>query len=203
MPTQRGHVEEVFLSRELGGLVLRPLEGGRTELGLYNDGGVDMIDPTEMVRRNWFIAMLQHAFVHQLEVSISYPSDTERNVTVVALVTSAPTKPATATAVTKGLVKEIELTPSGGYVEMDGKTTVFGMPTIGGGVFGHHRFVIYETDGTIRTTTEESNERSRVVALLQQALADGLEVSITHTEEPDAVFKKTAAIIRVTLHAKE
>jgi hypothetical protein len=37
---------------------------------LYKDGDATMIDPTEMVRRNWMIGLLQLALTEKLQVSI-------------------------------------------------------------------------------------------------------------------------------------
>jgi hypothetical protein len=51
---------------------------------LYNDGDATMIDPTEMVRRNWFIGLLQRALAEQLPVTILH-NDTDFRVRGVVL----------------------------------------------------------------------------------------------------------------------
>jgi hypothetical protein len=45
---------------------------------LYSDGDATMIDPTEMVRRNWLIGLLQRALADTLEVTILHHDDDHR-----------------------------------------------------------------------------------------------------------------------------
>jgi hypothetical protein len=72
MPKQTGFVDEIKLSRVRGHVKLRP---SGDIFQLYWDHDVDMIDPTEMVRRNWMIGLLQQAAVHQGEVDVEYADD--------------------------------------------------------------------------------------------------------------------------------
>src|SRR5262245_20955528 len=44
---------------------------------LYNDGDVSMIDPTEMVRRNWMIGLLERALTEKLQASIIAESEAQ------------------------------------------------------------------------------------------------------------------------------
>jgi hypothetical protein len=55
--------------------------------------------------------------------------------------------------------------------------------------------LIYTSEGTVHA--EESHRRTRVVAVLRQALAEGLPITVSYATKPDAV------IYRTTLHAKE
>jgi hypothetical protein len=42
------------------------------EFILYDDGAATMIDPTEMVKRNWMIGLLQRAAGTDMEVTIAH-----------------------------------------------------------------------------------------------------------------------------------
>jgi hypothetical protein len=190
MPKQTGFVDEIKLSRERGHVKLRP---SGDIFQLYWDHDVDMIDPTEMVRRNWLIGLLQQAAVHQVEVDVEYANDKDANVLVVFLHASPKTH-APGRGIKRGLVKQIEVTPEKGLVTIHGSSHL---------IIGSepperpkdHELLIYTSEGTVHA--EESHRRTRVVAVLRQALAEGLPVSVSYATKPEAV------IYRATVHAKE
>jgi hypothetical protein len=192
MPKQTGIVEEIKLSRERGHVKLSP---SGDYFQLYWDHDVDIIDPTEMVRRNWMIGLLQQAAVHHGEVDVEYTNDKDATVLVVFL-KATPEKPPPAGMITRGSVKRVEITPEKGLV------TIFGMsrPALGPQPpreQADHDLLIYTSEGAGLVHAEESHRRTRIVALLRQALAEGLSVSVTHADAPNAVIRRT------TLHAKE
>jgi hypothetical protein len=192
MPKQTGIVDELKLSREMGTVKLKPSAG---TFILYWDHEVDTIDPTEMVRRNWMIGLLQQAAVHQGEVEIEYTNDTDAAVLAVYLHATAKKLPHPG-MITRGLVKRVELTPERGQVTIFGTSRpILGQPPPERPE--DHDLSIYRSEDFGLVHIEESHRRTRVVAVLRQALAEGLSVSVTHANEPDA------AIFRVTLHAKE
>lgn len=198
MPEIRGIVEELVISREVGKFRIKPSATGPEDTFiLYEDTDVDMIDPTEMVRRNWMIGLLQQSLTRGLEMTVIFPSETDSRVEYVIL-HSTVSKKTLALNITKGTVKGIELSPEKGSVTIHGTTgfmTPDGPTTIIGSL-ADYDFLIYAA-GSGAIHAEESNRRNRVVGLLRQALADSLEVSVTHAPGPNAV------IFRAILHAKE
>src|SRR5512132_250811 len=122
MPEIRGVVEELVISREVGKFRIKPSAAGPEDtLILYEDTGVDMIDPTEMVRRNWMIGLLQQSLTRGLEMTVIFPSETDSRVEYVIL-HSTVSKKTPALNITKGTVKEIELSPEKGSVTIHGTT---------------------------------------------------------------------------------
>ena len=193
MPTERGTVEALMLSRIAGKVDLRLPGGSLPEtFWLYmDDSDVDVIDPTEMVRRNWMIGLLQQAAVHRLEVSIDHSSETDAMVDMVTLHAPAR-KPTLGLLVwTTGTVKRIKFESEKGVVTVHGSLGPAFEPS-------DHDFLIYDDEKRIgAVSAEESSRRSRIVGILRQALADGLEVSVIHgtgSQNP---------IIGAVLHAKE
>jgi hypothetical protein len=195
MPEIRGTVEDLVISRELGRFMLRPTKPGfsATQI-LYKDAGVDMIDPTEMVRRNWMIGLLQQSLTHGLEVTVV---SHKLKVQSVTLHTGVMKKLPSAVKTTKGIVKKIRILTRKGLVTIHGATTA----SLGQSP-SHSRaetrdFLIYADDaGGAAIHREESYRRNRVIGLLRQALADGLEVSVMHADKP------VPLIATVVLHAK-
>ena len=84
MGTLRGTVEDLMISREMGRFMLRTPAGfGAAVLVLYRDTGVDAVDPTEMVRRNWMVGLLQQSLTRGMEVTVDYgPKITVQSVTL-------------------------------------------------------------------------------------------------------------------------
>jgi len=198
MASTRGVVENLFLGRDEGKVSLLPPTGGSEVFILYEDYEVDMIDPTEMVRRNWMIGLLQQSLTRGLEVTVIFPSETDSRVEFVFLHSTVSKKPPVF-KITKGTVKRIELIPEKGFVTIHGTTGFMGPegPTTTIGSLADYDFLIYASEGAGVIRAEESNRRNRVVGLLRQALANGLDVSVTHGPEPNAL------IFRAILHAKE
>lgn len=194
MPTTRGVVENLLLGRDAGKVKVIPPTGGSEEFILYDDFEADTIDPTEMVRRNWMIGLLQQAAVHGGEVSIYHPSETDARVDFVEL--HATKKFPAAGRITDGTVKEIEVRPDKAFVTIFG-TTRPSLGSPGERRAEDHEFLLYDNKGAGLVHGEEAHRRSRVVGLLKQALADGLKVSVNHRDEPKGL------ITRVTLYAKE
>ena len=188
-----GMVEYLAVGRDVGKVTIK-----KNSLTLYDDTGVNMIDPTEMVRRNWMIGVLQQSLTLGLEVTVVTPSETDSRAEFVILQSPEPKKPAS--RITKGTVKRIELIPEKGFVTIHGLTgIVFRQgPAFTMGSLADYDFLIYASEGLGVIRAEESNRRNRVVGLLRQALANGLDVTVTHdTPEPNAL------IFRAILHAKE
>jgi hypothetical protein len=97
-----------MISREMGRFVLQ--SAGKFSLPapliLYKDAGVDMIDPTEMVRRNWMIGLLQQSLTRRMEVTVVYGS--QIRVQSVTLHTTITKKVLPAQKTTTGIVKQIK-----------------------------------------------------------------------------------------------
>lgn len=197
MEIEGSTVNALVLGRDAGKVVLGLPKGASETFLLYSPPMIDTIDPKEMMRLNWMIGLLQQAAVHGLKVSIDRPGIVVPWVQEVTLYATVLEKPL-ALAITKGIVKRIELIPEKGFVTIHGTTELLiGPPPPHRPKAEDHDFLIYATQGAGQVRAEESNRRNRVVGLLRQALADGLEVSVTHADEPDAL------IVRATLHAKE
>lgn len=198
MPTERGFVEELQLSRAIGKVTVRPEFGLSATFTLYSDSGVTMIDPTEMVRRNWMIGTLQQAAAHRMEVTISFPSETDGRVRVVSLHAGLPKTLLFSFSTTWGTVKRVEVGPGTGGTTIHGVTTTQPGPPQGDQSPEDHDLIIYTYEGGAPVPAEETSRRSRVVALLRQALIEGLVVSVVHGTKPNAPL-----ISSVTLHAEE
>jgi len=93
MATTHGKVTSLSLSRAIGKVYVHssgiiagfPLESDHAFL-LYRDGSAPIaIDPTEMVKRNWLIGLLQRALGDQLSVTISHSTDEDAEVRGVTL----------------------------------------------------------------------------------------------------------------------
>jgi hypothetical protein len=194
MPTERGFVEELLLTRQTGKVKVRPITGLTATFTLYSDGGVSMIDPTEMVRRNWMIGSLQQAAAHRLEVTITFPSNTNGRVQQVTLHTGLPKKSLFSFSITKGTVRRINVEPGIGSVTINGVTAAHPDTPPGNQSPVDLDFFIYRDDTLAPVSTEESNRRNRVVALLRQALAEGLQVWVTHPPEPNALIHRASLL---------
>ena len=100
MASTRGTVSSLDLGRAVGKVYVHskavvagyPIESDHVFL-LYRDGSAPIsIDPTELVKRNWLIGLLQRALADRLEVSISHSTDEAAEVRSVILY--APHEPA-------------------------------------------------------------------------------------------------------------
>jgi hypothetical protein len=190
MPKQTGFVDELTFSRQLAWVKLKP---SGDNFHLYFDVQVDIVDPTEMVRRNWLIGLLQQAAVHQVEVVIEYTDD--KNSMIIAVSLQTTTRKFPIGSVTTGVVKRVEIDPEKAQV------TVFGSsrPVLTPQSIARprdHELLIYTSEGTGFLHAEESQRRTRMVALLQQALAEGLSVKVVHANEPDALIKSVELLAK-------
>jgi hypothetical protein len=200
MATTTGIVTSVRFDRETGEVGLREeFSGVLKTLHLYADSGVKMIDPTEMVRRNWMFGLLQQALTHGLCVSVVHSDD--------AFVQGVTLQPrfvgVSATDTAKGMVLEITLLPTKGTVTIRVPNPKYKpQPTPGGPpAFFDQVFYIYldlVLEGvSIGDGLVESAHRDRVIRLLQQALADGLPVTLEHRQGAETF------VVGVILHHKE
>lgn len=96
MPDIWGHVKGVTVARDVGKVWFRTTgnEGkdlpGITNLNIfyiYRDGETASIDPTEMVKRNWLIILLERAMEHQYPTLITHSSSTSPMVIKIQVVT--------------------------------------------------------------------------------------------------------------------
>jgi hypothetical protein len=200
MVTTTGIVTSVRFDREIGELGIREeFSGALKTLHLYADTDVQMIDPTELVRRNWMFGLLQQALIHGLCVSLVNSDD--------AFVQGVTLQPrfvgASTTDTAEGMVLEISLLPAKGTVTIRVPNPKFApQPTPGGPpasfdqVFYIYLDVVVEGisigDGLV-----ESAHRDRVIRVLQQALADGLPVTLELRQGAEAF------VVGVILHRKE
>lgn len=194
MGTLRGTVEDLMISRETGRFMLRTPSAkfGAAVLVLYRDTGVDAVDPTEMVRRNWMVGLLQQSLTRGMEVTVDYgPKITVQSVTLHTNITKQAST--SGGKWTKGIVKKIRIFGGKGLVTIYGTTTsASGKRTIP----GSHYLLIYTNDLLGSLHPEEANRRNRIIGLLRQALADGLDVAVHHAA------KSPSLIWSVTLQAK-
>ena len=164
-----------------------------------------MIDPTEMVRRNWMFGLLQRALSHGLCVSVVHSDDEfVQGVTLqnhfVAVSKTTDTM--------KGQVLEIGLLPITGTVTIRVPNPKFkgaGQQLAAGGPVEpasfDQLFYLYRDSGAFGVLSGdgliESAHRDRVIKLLQQALADYLPVTLEHSQE------EPPFVVGATLHRKE
>jgi hypothetical protein len=198
MATTTGVVTFLRFGRGIGEVGLREeFSGVLKTLHLYAEPAVKMIDPTEMVRRNWMFGLLQRALTHGLCVSVVHSDEAfvqevilQPRLLVAQNVTSSK----------MGTVIAISLLPTMGTV------TFRANPTFKGGPVGFEIvFYIYSDVGSFNAIAigrglVESAHRNRVIRLLQQALADGLPVTL---EYQTLEAQKDHFIVGAILHSKE
>ena len=200
MATITGIVTSLQFDRENGKVELRDeLGGGLKTFHLYADTGVSMIDPTEMVRRNWIFGLLQRAVTHGLCVTVIHSQDAfVQGVTLQNRYVGLG-----GTDTTKGKVLEISLLPVEGTVTIRVPNPKYKPQSTPGGppAYFDRVFNLY-LDASIYGATHglvESAHRNRVINLLQQALADDLPVTLSHsTVDPENSF-----VAGAILHHKE
>lgn len=211
MATTHGIVYDLKFDRDFGVIKLRGEgpSGFSTEHAffLYADQDVGMIDPTEMVRRNWMLGLLQHAFTHGFFVSIDHADEADQMVQRVTLhsaefVGDHSFGLTETTTSTKGRVMSLYISPRKAEVTIQNKILVkINVPSAdqyGGEDYIltekpiNHHFSIYKfssfdfAQGRV-VRVAEITRYDRTINMLERALVNDLEVSIVHEETDDFV----------------
>ncbi len=201
MATFRGYIKNLHISRSLGKFTMVETDMiGSITINIFNDAPESLIDPTEMVRRNWIISQLQRGLSDGLEVSVEHSNDF---VEAVAL-EGQHFEPEGTTSRVKGTVKAIELGANLGTVTIQILLRNLDQSAIGHrpppDVFKEEIFSIYQSHG-YAVSMHEFSRRFQIITLLQQSLNQGLEVTITHFS-PVGILLSFGRILQVGIASK-
>lgn len=203
MATIRGYIVNLHISRSLGKftMVETTMTGSKT-FNIFIDAAESLIDPTEMVRRNWMISQLQKGLSDGLEVTVEHSNDF---LEAIAL-EGQHTEPEGTARKVGGTVKSIELGANFGMVTL--QTIARKFPT---GSTNNHRpppdefkdelFNIYLSHG-YAVNIHEFSRRFQIITLLQQSLSQGLQITITYVPSHGAFALSEGRILQVGIASK-
>lgn len=191
MATISGVVAYLSLSRKECWIQVNPIGSlGSAFLTVYSDDDAALIDPTELVRRNWLIALLKDACATRRPVAITVDDTLVREVRI-----AAPAAiPATATVDflaktgTRGRVTLLAIEASYGKVVIRNAllmpSTMGTQPTP---TPVDHTFAVY--DDTVESARPDDAVRRDWLDLLKQALVHRLDVTVWHRDTEDAFIR--------------